>query len=685
MTNTKFEWHRPDLGSARALARLWSVPAVILLLGLMHLTHGRLVPTFVYGVVQVQVNQTGSPMALNVVSPGTQTQNRCLALVDELIDTLRSNCPTCSIRSSDCSTQPRDSVRLTLGTYPLPYPSVRMPSGAVMEFRSTDRALAEQSCRETQRQSSNGLLCSVAGEPRPLNTARSEPWEQLNVLQWVSAGLTLTLACVLALLLIVAKLRKPRHLVRAQRCIHALADALLLMVAYLILGIPAQDNVAALIRYDARQVLFHIGLVLFNLACFQLYFEQYTRRRPWWDELREILRVLMASLLMAGAALFYTGLDAGRDLILWTWGSLMVLLPLGRVAVRQLMEWAGVWRRAAYIVGVGSNARDAYRAIQAEVHMGYDLIGFISPMGAPDDHPKSLQIGQQTLPVIPLPQDLLAWRKASQHCELIVALEGLSDPAAQKLVQQLMLVSNNVHVIPTVRGLPLFGARLSHFFRHEVLFLTVRNNLSRKGYLAIKRTFDLLVASVLIVLLSPLMLWVAWNIWREDGGPVIINQPRLAHGSAGTFRFYKFRSMVKNADDVLASWRESNSPEWQAYVAHNNKLPDDPRVLKIGRLIRRLSMDELPQLFNVLIGDMSLVGPRPLLPREIEGYGERLTMYQQARPGITGLWQVSGRSQTTFADRVALDQWYVQNWSIWYDLMIMVKTVKVVLGKDGAY
>jgi undecaprenyl-phosphate galactose phosphotransferase len=177
---------------------------------------------------------------------------------------------------------------------------------------------------------------------------------------------------------------------------------------------------------------------------------------------------------------------------------------------------------------------------------------------------------------------------------------------------------------------------------------------------------------------------VAYKIWRSDGTPVIFSQPRVGK-DLKTFKFYKFRSMVKNAEDMLKEWEATNSREWQEYTANNFKLANDPRLISIGAFIRRTSIDELPQLFNVLRGEMSLVGPRPLLPREQTDYGDDLSLYAQTPPGLTGLWQISGRSQTTFEDRVIFDTWYVKNWSIWTDITILFKTWSVVFKRRGAY
>ena len=151
-----------------------------------------------------------------------------------------------------------------------------------------------------------------------------------------------------------------------------------------------------------------------------------------------------------------------------------------------------------------------------------------------------------------------------------------------------------------------------------------------------------------------------------------------------TFQAWKFRSMVANSQEVLAELLARDAQaraEWEA----DHKLRDDPRITRVGRLLRLTSLDELPQAWNVLMGDMSFIGPRPIVAAEAAKYGEVFDLYQQVRPGISGLWQVSGRNDTTSAARVALDDYYVRNWSVWLDLHILIRTVRVVLLGKGAY
>jgi Undecaprenyl-phosphate galactose phosphotransferase WbaP len=197
-----------------------------------------------------------------------------------------------------------------------------------------------------------------------------------------------------------------------------------------------------------------------------------------------------------------------------------------------------------------------------------------------------------------------------------------------------------------------------------------------------KRVFDIVVSSLAIVILAPLMALVYILIVVTDGGPVLIRHMRI--GSSGAlFPCLKFRTMVVDAAGVLARHLESDPAareEWQ----QNHKLKNDPRITPVGALLRKTSLDELPQLFNVLCGHMSLVGPRPITSEEIQHYNSSMHFYYQTRPGITGLWQVSGRNNLSYSHRVKLDEEYVMNWSFKRDIFILLKTVVCVITMEGS-
>jgi Undecaprenyl-phosphate galactose phosphotransferase WbaP len=272
---------------------------------------------------------------------------------------------------------------------------------------------------------------------------------------------------------------------------------------------------------------------------------------------------------------------------------------------------------------------------------------------------------------------------ALRRFRCVVALEAEERDLRDNLIRQLARHQiTDVHVIPAMRGVPLHGLDSTHFFSHEVLVIHVSNKMANPLYRFSKRVFDVLGSAFLLLVLSPLFAWLAYTI-SKDGG-----KPFYGHSRVGTdgkhFNCYKFRSMVVNSAEVLHHLLATDpiaKAEWDA----DFKLKNDPRVSVVGQWLRKTSLDELPQLWNVLKGDMSLVGPRPIVQQELERYGDDVVFYLSAKPGMTGLWQVSGRNDVDYATRVYLDSWYVKNWSLWSDIAILFKTISVVTKRNGAY
>lgn len=197
----------------------------------------------------------------------------------------------------------------------------------------------------------------------------------------------------------------------------------------------------------------------------------------------------------------------------------------------------------------------------------------------------------------------------------------------------------------------------------------------------LKRAMDLVIAVTALIMASPVMIVVAL-ILKMTGGSVVFSHSRVGFGGR-PFNCHKFRSMVANANEVLKAHLEAN-PEAAAEWDKTHKLMDDPRVTFFGHMLRKSSLDELPQLFNIIRGDMSCVGPRPIVTEELKRYGDHVGEYLAARPGLTGLWQVTGRSSTDYDNRVALDSHYVRNWSPWLDISILAKTAVAVMRFDRA-
>ncbi len=198
-----------------------------------------------------------------------------------------------------------------------------------------------------------------------------------------------------------------------------------------------------------------------------------------------------------------------------------------------------------------------------------------------------------------------------------------------------------------------------------------------------KRAFDVSAACLGLIFLSPLFLMVMLLVKLSDWGPIFYGHRRIGHNGQ-EFRCLKFRTMVTNGDKVLQEYLHNNPKameEWRA----TRKLQDDPRVTAVGAVLRKLSLDELPQLFNIIRGEMSVVGPRPVVRDELEMYENAAVYYLQSRPGLTGLWQISGRNDVSYATRVAFDTHYVENWSLVRDVVIIARTIPAVCAQRGSY
>ena len=251
------------------------------------------------------------------------------------------------------------------------------------------------------------------------------------------------------------------------------------------------------------------------------------------------------------------------------------------------------------------------------------------------------------------------------------------------MVNHIQRYVRKVIVLPKMTKLSIINGDLISSIHHKGMAFYIRNNLLSPLDQIIKRGFDICVALIGLILLSPFLVWLYGLVYTATKGHPIFSHERI--GFRGRkFKVFKFRTMYLDADERLELLLEScdeSKEEWEK----DFKLKNDPRVTKIGKFLRKTSLDELPQLINVLKGEMALVGPRPITQEEVKKYGEYFEYFTAVRPGVTGLWQVSGRNDIDYSERVQLDVWYVRNWSIELDIQILLKTVLVVLGRKGSY
>jgi Undecaprenyl-phosphate galactose phosphotransferase WbaP len=417
------------------------------------------------------------------------------------------------------------------------------------------------------------------------------------------------------------------------------------------------------------------GLVFLGLMLFLMRFQHYSDRRPFWDELGDILRLIFILAVLDMTLIAATRWNASRMWWLMVWLTSCFMVIWGRMMTSWLLEKMGLWIRPTIIIGHGENALEAAVALESEPRMGFQVLGY---MDVNESKPQ-IKLNGQTI----INFDQLEAMAEQPGIQWVIALEhSESDQREHWLRTLTQWGAIDISVIPAMRGVPLYGTDIAHFFSHEVALLRVGNNLRRWPARLTKRIFDFLMAGILLVLLSPLLILIALAL-KFEGGSVLFAHQRLGKNGR-KFNCYKFRSMVLDAEQRLEAILQEN-PALKSQWDKEHKLKADPRISKLGHFLRRTSLDELPQLFNVLKSEMSLVGPRPIVQEELQKYGLEKSYYLMVRPGMTGLWQVSGRNDVDYETRVYLDVWYVKNWSLWYDLALLFKTVKVVMSRSGAY
>ncbi|MBE9113369.1 undecaprenyl-phosphate galactose phosphotransferase WbaP, partial [Nodosilinea sp. LEGE 07298] len=285
------------------------------------------------------------------------------------------------------------------------------------------------------------------------------------------------------------------------------------------------------------------------------------------------------------------------------------------------------------------------------------------------------------VPVVgPLSIAPLLARKHDIHYA-IVAMPGVQREKLLRILERYGRTFPHLMMIPDLFGVASLWVSSKDL--GGILGLEIRQQLLLPGPRLIKALLDMGLTVVIGIVVLPLLALIAVLVKLDSPGPIFYGHPRLGQNNI-PFIAWKFRSMVSNADHVLERYFEAN-PTLRSQWELDHKLRYDPRITRLGNFLRRTSLDELPQLWNVLRGEMSLVGPRPIVKEEIFRYADKYSLYTQVLPGLTGLWQVSGRNNVSYDERVNLDAYYVRNWSVWLDIYILLKTIWVVMLGDGAY
>ena len=356
-----------------------------------------------------------------------------------------------------------------------------------------------------------------------------------------------------------------------------------------------------------------------------------------------------------------------------------LLIPLARNIVRHHFSRYDWWGERMIIIGSGVQGQAIYSFYQRGRHRGLRPIGIVDTAETAEANVPTIQKGSIVYlgPISRLDriarQNYASWG--------IVAPGGCEGLNLSELIRYCGVFPHFI-LLPTDMLVPSLWSASRECA--GVMGIHVRDHLRSPLSGAVKRIFDISVAALGLVLASPILLVIAILLKRKSPGPIFYGHERI--GKSGVkFKAWKIRSMVVNAAKVLEQHLDRD-PEMRRQWFEDQKLRDDPRIVPgIGNFIRKTSLDELPQLWNVLTGNMSLVGPRPIVTSEIERYNEMYPLYLRVRPGITGLWQISGRNDTSYSQRVRLDSYYVCNWSIWLDYYILLRTIRTVVLSEGAY
>jgi exopolysaccharide biosynthesis polyprenyl glycosylphosphotransferase len=457
-------------------------------------------------------------------------------------------------------------------------------------------------------------------------------------------------------------------------------------------------------RHEHEEVALLIAaLVILGALVAMVGSGQYSDRRRL-SRLADVGKLANA-LILAGACTlvlnfvtkgFFTGVTAPSRLALGLFFVTFFVLGVASrfvlCAVQRRSFAKGHALRTLLLLGEGPTAEDFCEFVNNRPWLGVKIAGRISslpgkPLRYPDSSPSAVEHpGLAALPVVgTLTNDLEGLRELDRAMvstgaqELVVALEPEDEMWLHHVARLLSLVHVPFKIVPSLFEQSYRATELLGYAELPVIDVEV-DPLDRVSRLT-KRVLDLATSAVLLVLLLPLELLIAAAIVLESGLPVIYKQERVGrHGRR--FQIYKFRTMVKNADELRAALENENEAGDGGQLF---KMRSDPRVTRVGAILRKFSLDELPQLINVVKKEMSLVGPRPPLPGEVEKYEQEHLIRLRGEPGVTGLWQVSGRSDLSFDDMVRLDRYYLDNWSLRLDLTILLRTFMVVLRRDGAY
>jgi undecaprenyl-phosphate galactose phosphotransferase len=408
------------------------------------------------------------------------------------------------------------------------------------------------------------------------------------------------------------------------------------------------------------------------------YHRLYTKRFPFWEEVKNIIQSSTISSLLVIIIIFLTKTEIkySRTVVVLAWLLSLLLVPFFRYGLKRVLTRLKVWKKKLIVVGVSPTSLKAIENIRKNKSMGYEVVSII------DDDPANIGKTILGIPVTGPLSEIGQFSRTANSKDIMITSSHLPREELKQLIAQSESCCESMWIIPRMGDFMTEGVEIEKI--GDLLSLYVKRNLAKPWNIAAKNVFEWVLTALALVVLSPFFLLIAGAIRRDSPGPVLYAQKRVGKDRK-LFTLWKFRSMYVDNEKRLEEYLRKDPQaraEWETYKKLRNH---DPRVTPVGRLIRKYSLDELPQLFHILQGKMSLVGPRPYLEEELQGKGPLVNTITQVKPGITGLWQISGRSEVSFDERINLDEYYVRNWSSWLDFVILLKSIRVIFSGRGAY